>query len=199
MQETSSYLGLEHELTKITSLQGLVISVMPDSLLYDSYFAQSGGVPEDDIASQLGELFQTCQGLSRMLKHKGDSQILVDGDSGPIIIQEVEKRFVAGMWFSAHTPLAVARSFAKHVVQLISERIDTEKTSSPEEFVSNAVRILRYLKQYAPDPHTSLMRIALKTGIPLPSLNQPQQLDELQTTKIERAVCDVLGVEELPF
>lgn len=199
MQDTASYLGLEQELQHIPVLRGLLISVMPDCLLFDSYMPETQAWNKEDMASELGELFERSQHLMELFRSTGQSQITVENDDAVLVVRKLADSFIVGMIFRPDTPLALIRVYAGQISEKVTERLQSVEVSDVQESFSSAVRILEYLKQYAPDPHTSLMRIALKTGIPLGTLNQPQQLNNEQTELLERAVCDILGLDELVF
>jgi predicted regulator of Ras-like GTPase activity (Roadblock/LC7/MglB family) len=199
MQEVISYLGLEQEFSKIPSLQGVIVSVMPDGLLYDSYVPPSASWMADDVALKLAEVLQYSQQLSRAFDCSPSNQMTLETDDGIVVIRELHQQFVVGTLFSEDLPMALIRSFSLRVIERIEQELAKKQTKSTPQAASNAMRVLRYLKQYTPDPHTSMMRVALKTGIPLSTLNQPQELNAEQTTKIETAVKEMLGLEELAF
>lgn len=60
-----------------------------------------------------------------------------------------------------------------------------------------AVRLLDFFRRYAPDPHASLLRLSLKTGIPVERLEKPESLDDDQVEKIATAVRDILGQDNV--
>ena len=60
-----------------------------------------------------------------------------------------------------------------------------------------AVRLLDFFRRYAPDPHASLLRLSLRTGIPVERLETPDDLDDAQVDGIATAVRDILGQDQV--
>lgn len=60
-----------------------------------------------------------------------------------------------------------------------------------------AVRLLEFFRRYAPDPHASMLRLSLRTGISLEALDRPEDLDEVQVDAVANAVSDILGQEQV--
>lgn len=60
-----------------------------------------------------------------------------------------------------------------------------------------AVRLLEFLHRYAPDPHVTLLRLSLRTGIALEQLDRPEELNEGQVDQLAASVRDIIGQEQL--
>ncbi len=60
-----------------------------------------------------------------------------------------------------------------------------------------AVRLLEFLHRYAPDPHVSLLRLSLRTGISLERLDRPELLTNEQVESMAASVRDIIGQEQL--
>ena len=60
-----------------------------------------------------------------------------------------------------------------------------------------AVRLLEFLHRYAPDPHVSLLRLSLRTGIALEKLDRPELLSQEQVEAMATSVRDIIGQEQL--
>ena len=60
-----------------------------------------------------------------------------------------------------------------------------------------AVRLLEFLHRYAPDPHVSLLRLSLRTGIALEKLDRPDLLTHEQVESMAASVRDIIGQEQL--
>lgn len=58
-----------------------------------------------------------------------------------------------------------------------------------------AVRLLDFFRRYAPDPHAALLRLSLRTGIPVDLLEAPDALDDAQVDAIADSIRDILGQE----
>ena len=69
----------------------------------------------------------------------------------------------------------------------------TPRTSSAR---SRAVRLLEYLQQNAPDPHVSLLRLSLRTGIALERLDRPDLLTDEQVETMAASVRDIVGPDQ---
>lgn len=63
---------------------------------------------------------------------------------------------------------------------------------------ARAARALDVVQRRAPDPHATLMRMALKTGLPLDVLQTLEGIDAEAAARIEDAARDILGLEALP-
>ncbi len=58
-----------------------------------------------------------------------------------------------------------------------------------------ATRLLDFFRRYAPDPHAALLRLSLRTGIPVDLLEAPDALDDAQVDAIADSIRDILGQE----
>ena len=69
--------------------------------------------------------------------------------------------------------------------------------SSVEDSRPRAVRLLEFLRRYAPDPHVTMLRLSLRTGIALEQLDRPEELDVSQVDQLAASVRDIIGQEQL--
>lgn len=69
--------------------------------------------------------------------------------------------------------------------------------SSIEDSRPRAVRLLEFLRRYAPDPHVTMLRLSLRTGIALEQLDRPEELDVGQVDQLAASVRDIIGQEQL--
>jgi len=60
-----------------------------------------------------------------------------------------------------------------------------------------SVRLLEFFRRYAPDPHASMLRLSLRTGISLDQLERPEALDEAQVEVLAGSVRDILGQDNV--
>lgn len=72
-----------------------------------------------------------------------------------------------------------------------------EPEPEPAPAASRAELIMDYLDNYAPDQHATRLRLALQTGLGIDLLNSPGTMDSEQTQRLERAACNILGVQSL--
>lgn len=70
-------------------------------------------------------------------------------------------------------------------------------TEAPAPERPRAVRLLEFFRRYAPDPHASMLRLSLRTGISLEALERPEQLDDGQVEAVAASVSDILGQEQV--
>lgn len=193
----SSYLALEDAFRDIPSLQGVLVTAMPDCLLVDSYSVDNSWSAEE-VASYLGDLTRMNQGVLKSLKKwSSSSQITIENDDVRVVLHEYQDDFVIGFIFDVNISMGMIRLLVKQALLELTPRLKPLLETSQEGKGSAAVKLLDYLKKYAPDPHASIMRISLKTGIPMDLLDAPSQLAPEQVARIETAVCDILGIESL--
>ncbi len=58
---------------------------------------------------------------------------------------------------------------------------------------ARALRLLQHLQRHAPDPHVSLLRLSLRTGIAMERLDRPETLSEEQVEAMAASVRDIIG------
>ncbi|NUP11964.1 MAG: hypothetical protein HOW73_38450 [Polyangiaceae bacterium] len=69
-------------------------------------------------------------------------------------------------------------------------------TTPPRSIIGDRVRaVVSHLEAIAPDPHIVRMRLALRTGLGLEALVQPDQLNSDALLLIETAAEDILGLD----
>jgi hypothetical protein len=110
-----------------------------------------------------------------------------------MIVRELRGDFVVTLAFQRDVPLGMVRLHAKRVM----ERLDGMLPTLEAQQRPRAVKITEFLEKYAPDPHAAMHRVALRTGIPLQSLQKPEGLEKAQVELLESSVCDILGLESL--
>jgi hypothetical protein len=66
----------------------------------------------------------------------------------------------------------------------------------PRSGVGDRVRaVLSHLEDHAPDPHTTLLRVALRSGLGVEALRSPEHLSSDALLLIETAAEDILGLD----
>lgn len=180
----------------VPSLQGVLITAMPDCLMFDAYLPSNTTWTPESVASYFGDLVRANrEALKSMDNWSSDMQVTIESSESLIILKEVQEQFVIGFIFNLGTPIGMVRLHVQKMLRNIEQMLASFQ-ADPEE-APRAVRIIDYLQRYAPDPHASLMRLALKTGIPIDSLNEPHLLSEEYLGSIEIAVQEILGLSEL--
>ncbi|MCB9641341.1 MAG: hypothetical protein H6728_04870 [Myxococcales bacterium] len=190
MQEYS----LQELIEPSPSLNAVFVTAMPDCLLFDSYEAQPNKRDLNHVASYVGDLVRANREVLRSLEeYEEDAQITVETKEYQIILKELDERFVAGFLFNRKAPIGMVRLQVDKMLKVLRKHLESYK---PEE-IPRVVQVLDYLQRYAPDPHASMMRVALKTGLPLQTLQNPQGLNEQQLANIEESVRQILGLKTL--
>jgi thioredoxin-like negative regulator of GroEL len=77
------------------------------------------------------------------------------------------------------------------------ERVGAQLPKVDAEQRPRGVRVVEFLERYAPDPHTVLLRVALRTGLPADALANPAALSLEQVGRIEEAACRILGIAKI--
>ncbi len=69
-------------------------------------------------------------------------------------------------------------------------------THPPRHLVGDRVRhVIRHLEENAPDPHLIRLRVALRTGLGLEAIQNPDQLTPDALLLVESAAEDILGID----
>ncbi len=185
---------LEDVVTKIRGIRGLFITAMPDCLLYDSWVRPEENWTGEDAAAHLGDLVRANrEGLKRLNSWSSDMSVTIESADLLLILREVRSDFVATFAFEASVALGMARLQIKQVLSILDEMLPTVELAERPR----GERILDYLMRYAPDAHTVLQRVALRTRISKAKLENPEGLDDDQCDALERAVKDILGLDEI--
>jgi len=186
--------SLEEALEGVPSLRAAFITAMPDCLLFDSWVREGENWSGEDVASFFGDLIRANrEGLKALQAWSAEMQVTIESTDLLLVLREVSSDFVVSFAFERSAPLGMVRLHVKRVLTLLTEQLPkVEPQQRPR-----ALRVAEFLTRYAPDAHTALKRAALRTGIPVDSLQNPQSLSATQVELFERSVCDILGLETL--
>ena len=185
---------LEQALRAIPSLRGMFVTAMPDCLLFHAWMRRDEAWAGEDVAAYFGDLIRANgQGLRALSAWSSEMQVTIEASDMLLVLRELPSDFVVGFAFERSVPLGVARLNVKQVLLLLDDFLPRVR---PEER-ARGVRIAEFLLRYAPDAHTALQRAALRSGIAIELLHEPEQLTPAQTEQFERSVCDILGLEAL--
>jgi predicted regulator of Ras-like GTPase activity (Roadblock/LC7/MglB family) len=179
---------------EISSLHAVVITAMPDCLLYGAW-AKSGQLEErEEVASYFGDLIRSNR---RALKSLGswssEMQVTIEAIDSLIVLRELNENFICGCIFERSVPLGMVRLQVKRLLEQLASKLP--KLDSIEQ--PRAVRVIEFLHRYAPDPHAILARVALRTKIAVTALSRPESLDPAQTQQIEDVAAKLLGLDKL--
>lgn len=186
--------SLQQSLEGISALRAMFVTAMPDCLLFYSWVRGEEPWAGEDVAAYFGDLIRANgQGLRALQAWSSEMQVTIEASDMLLVLRELPSDFVVGFVFDRSVPLGVARLSVKQLLALLDESLPKV---SPEQR-ARGVRVAEFLMRYAPDAHTALQRAALRSGISVDLLNQPEQLDAQQIALFERSVCDILGLDAL--
>lgn len=186
--------SLARAVEDVPSLRGAFITAMPDCLLFDAWMREEEEWVGEDVASYFGDLVRANrEGLRALQAWSSEMQVTIESTDLLLVLRELSSDFVVGFAFDRAAPLGMVRLHVKRVLALLEELLPKVQL----EQRPYAVRVSDFLLRYAPDAHTALQRAALKSGISVNTLREPQQLNGEQTDRFEQAVRDILGLETL--
>jgi predicted regulator of Ras-like GTPase activity (Roadblock/LC7/MglB family) len=167
---------------------------MPDCLLFASWVRGEASLPVEDVAAYFGDLIRSNRrALSSLGAWTQEMQVTVEAADTLIVLREVNADFVCGALFDKDAPLGMVRLSMRRLL----ERVQAELPRVDAEARPRGVRVIEFLERYAPDPHTVLMRVALRTGLSADALASPQTWSPEQVTQVEEAACRILGLTKI--
>ena len=186
--------SLEQALEGVPSLRAAFVTAMPDCLLYDAWIRSEENWSGEDVAAFFGDLIRANrEGLKALQAWSAEMQVTIESTDLLLVLREVSSDFVVSFAFERSAPLGMVRLHVKRVLALLADQLPkVEPQQRPR-----ALRVAEFLTRYAPDAHTALKRAALRSGIPVDSLESPQALSPQQVELFERSVCEILGLESL--
>lgn len=186
--------ALSSAVDDVSSLMAVFLTAMPDCLLYDAWIRDDDRLNADEVAAYFGDLVRANrEGLKALGSFSADMQVTIESADMLIILKEINADFLCSCVFQRSTPLGMARLAMNRVL----ERVSPTLPSFEVEKRPRGVRVIEFLNRYAPDPHAVLMRVALRTGLSLDSLQRPEALDEEQVGRLEESTRAILGLETL--
>lgn len=178
----------------VPSLRAAFITAMPDCLLFASWQAKESEIDVEDVAAYFGDLVRSNrQGLKALKTWSAEMQITIESAESLILLREINADFVFGAIFDRSAPLGMVRLHLRRML----DRVSTQLPKASLEERPRGVRILEFLDRYAPDPHAVLLRISLRTGIPVETLQAAESLQTEQIARLEEAACRLLGLKQL--
>jgi len=178
----------------VPALRGVFVATLPEGHLHDAWMRPKEPWSARHVAGYFSDLHRANKrALEALGATHPDAQVTIESGGMLIVIREVRPDFVAAFAFDKSAAPAAVGPQVKRMMQ----RLQDVLPSSAPELRERGVRVLEFLDRYAPDAHAVLLRVSLKTGIPLERLQAPASLDDEQVERIEVAVKDVLGLESL--
>ncbi len=185
---------LTHAIEDIPSLQAVFVTAMPDCLLYDAWVRPDTEWRAEEVASYFGDLFRANrEGLKALGAWSTDMQITLEAPDHLILLRELSSDFICACVFESGAALGMARLNLKRLVERVRATLPKfEVTERPR-----GVRIVEFLHRYAPDPHAVLLRISLRTRLPMAGLQRAEELEPEDVGRLENAACEILGLQAL--
>lgn len=185
---------LEKAVSDIPSARAVFVTAMPDCLLFAAWVRGNDTLPVEDVAAYFGDLIRSNRrALSSLGAWTQEMQVTVEAADTLIVLREVNADFVCGALFDKDAPLGMVRLSMRRLL----ERVAAQLPKVDAEQRPRGVRVVEFLERYAPDPHTVLLRVALRTGLPADALAQPAALTAEQVARIEEAACRILGIAKI--
>ena len=185
---------LSQAVKDIPSLRAVFVTAMPDCLLFASWVRPDSDWSSEEVATYFGDLFRANRkGLKALGSWSSEMQVTIEAPDNLIILHELTEDFVCASVFERDSALGMVRL---HMKQLI-ERIGASLPKFESQERPRGVRVVDFLNRYAPDPHAVLLRVSLRTRIPLADLQEPEKLDAERVAQVEEAAREILGLQEL--
>lgn len=178
----------------IPSLRAVFVTAMPDCLLFGSWLRPDSIWGDEEVATYFGDLFRANrEGLKALGSWSSDIQVTIEAPDALIILHEMSADFVCACVYERDAPLGLVRLHTRKLL----DRVSTTLPSFEAEQRPRGVRVMDFLNRYAPDPHAVLMRVSLRTRLPMEALAEPEKLDADQVAQIEETACGILGLQSL--
>ncbi|MCB1034973.1 MAG: hypothetical protein KDD47_14190 [Acidobacteria bacterium] len=146
------------------------------------------------MAAYFGDLVRANrEGLKTLGSWSSEMQVTIESADRLIILTEINEHFVCTCSFDRDVPLGMARLHLKKVL----DRVRTVLPTFDVEEKPRGARIIDFLNRYAPDPHAVMLRVSLRTGIPIEEMGAPQDLSDEQVAAVESATKRILGLQSL--
>lgn len=173
-------------------LNGLVITQLPDCLAWKAW--QKIDFDHEDVAAYFGDMIRAqrsaCQTISPITQN---IRLTIESDQFTILAIELTPAFAIIFIFDPRIALGMARLSIKRFCQVILENLPKDDVVER----SRGERLVEFVKRYAPDPHTIMMRVSLQAKIPAAALEKPATLSNEQVDKLEQAVKSILGISNI--
>lgn len=185
---------ISQALEGLSAISGLFITTMPDCRLFDSWVREDSPWVAEDIAPYFGDLARANRrGLEALGTWSADMQVSIESADSLIVLREIGSNYAVAFIYDRETPLARVRLQVNQVLEKIRSLLPgIEDEERPE-----GVRVVEFLQRYAPEPHASLMRVALQTGVGMDALLRPESLTDEQVEAVKESARDILGLEHL--
>ncbi len=179
---------------ELPSLRAVLITAMPDCLLFDDWNRSDVSLEAERAAAYFGDLIRANHaGLKSMDALTDKMQVTVESDDVLIVIREIRDNFVVTAVFDAGSPLGMVRLFVDRILSVADKNLPTREVQER----SRGAMLVDFMRKYAADPHAVLKRASLRTGISLSKLRSPAELSEDQVEKLEVVAQELLGLDHI--
>lgn len=187
-------LNLEEIAAGVDRLQSIVLTVMPDCLLYEGWTKNQSDTSTEEVATYFGDLVRANrEALLVMKAWSDDMQVTIESGGLLIILRRLNDNYVVGFVFDSDAPLGMVRLHVRKMIDVLLERIPRFEVKEK----SRGQKVIDFVERYAPDAHTVLLRVAVQARVPLDELRAPDTLDAEKLERVESAVASILGLESL--
>jgi len=185
---------LQQTAENVPSLKAVLVTAMPDCLLYDSWVKEDLAWRSEDVAAYFGDLVRANrEGLKALGSWSSEMQVTIEAADSLLILREINADFVCTCIFERDAPLGMVRLHMKRLLERVAESLPSFEV----ERRPRGVRLVEFLNRYAPDPHAVMLRVSLRNGIPLEDLERPERLRDEQVEALEETTRKILGLQTL--
>jgi len=175
---------------EVEHLQGVVVAQRHDSTVWHAWSAE-GHTLEANVAyfCDMARAGQRAVGAA----DASGVRLSVETDGRVVFVEGSGARYLTILSFAPAVDRFLARAASRRLHATISHHLPEEGAAD----LCKAERVMAFLLRYAPDAHAAPMRLALQTGISLERLQTPAALTDSETSALEDAVRNLLGIEDL--
>ncbi len=179
---------------ELPSLRAVLITAMPDCLLFDDWNRSDVSLEAERAAAYFGDLIRANHaGLKSMDALTDRMQVTVEADEVLIVIREMRDNFVVTAVFDAGSPLGMVRLFVERILSIVDKSLPSREIQER----SRGELLVNFMRKYAADPHAVLKRASLRSGISLSQLRAPAELSAPQVETLELVAQELLGLDHI--
>lgn len=117
-------LGLLNVAADIRGLEAVIVTVIPENLLYDAWSRDGRVRDADETATYFGDLVRVHFGaLESIGLQRGDIQITIETGGLIVLLRNIRSNFVVSLVFQDTMPLGLMRLHTDRILQFIAENL----------------------------------------------------------------------------
>ena len=117
-------LGLNTIAPSIAGLEAVIVTVIPDNLLYDAWSKDQRVADAEESATYFGDLVRVhFDALASVGVPRGDIQITIETDGLIVLLRNIRANYVISLVFQDTTPLGLMRLHTKRLIQFIDDNL----------------------------------------------------------------------------